>query len=910
MGQGRLSKLTAWIAGKAQTDNTGWLDGSLRLLEGSGTYGAKPWPFDYNKAVWQCQSWVYRCAFGNANAAAAQPLRLYVRKLSRSQLKARGFTRPTMTAHPVSRRQKRYLRGDDGHGPSAYVRRKLMSFGDDFEQVDEHPAVNLLRTVNPYMNGYDMAVLRFASLELTGNAYMHPVMGKVLGREIPVSLWPMLPQWTKAIPGGPDTGALIDGYTYGQTTRQEVVFAPDEVGHFRYPNPRDLIYGLGKVEAAWSALNLQNSERVMQIALFDNHARPDYVAIAKDGTTTEQLDRFESKVKGLMRGVQKAGQFLALSGNIELKPLQFPPKELGDRPEVIEEIAGVFGYPVTKLKANDPNRANAETGDAGWMKDTILPMLRGDEEKLNEWLLPLFGIGDDACFAYDDPVPANRTFELERSRVLLQSGQITLNEAREDSGQDKYDNPLADEPMVASGSVPLSMLKEQLTAGLQSGGMFGGPFNNPGGVAPTPAREPITPAPERPEASTGAIKPEEPATQETAQNIVEGEKLNGAQITAAKDVLSDVAAGNMARLVAVELLVAVGIDHPRAERMVSAAIDDTPNKPEAGEAKSIFLTTDTATRIEAATIEQAQEQAPEGVEVIGELIEEIDADRVFSHRALMLGDVKCCHVKAETGDAEDTVRDLEPEGPAAQLAAKLREIFAQQQGQVLAALGVRKGKAKPRAKMSEEDIAAIMDRLKFDTDAMAGEVEEMVREMFRAGGKAGLEKVGISLDFDVTNARVAEAIRNYSIRLAGEVNAVSLTRLSNTLSEGVAAGEAVGDLSARVTDTFEDFSNNRAEMIARTESARAYVDGEIEGWEDSGVVVGKKWLLAANSCEFCRAAAKEFAATTVGLRDAFYKQGTALRGVDGGVMQLDYSDVNGAPLHPHCRCDLIAVTDE
>jgi len=61
-----------------------------------------------------------------------------------------------------------------------------------------------------------------------------------------------------------------------------------------------------------------------------------------------------------------------------------------------------------------------------------------------------------------------------------------------------------------------------------------------------------------------------------AQNLVQGEKLNGAQIQAAKDVLDGVARGGTSQIVALELLVAVGIAQDKASRMVDAAKAQPP----------------------------------------------------------------------------------------------------------------------------------------------------------------------------------------------------------------------------------------------------------------------------------------------------------------------------------------------
>lgn len=71
------------------------------------------------------------------------------------------------------------------------------------------------------------------------------------------------------------------------------------------------------------------------------------------------------------------------------------------------------------------------------------------------------------------------------------------------------------------------------------------------------------------------IGPEQ-AGDKSPENIASTNNLNGAQITAAIDVLAGVTGGTVAPLVAIELLVAVGIDKPIAERMVAASAKIKP----------------------------------------------------------------------------------------------------------------------------------------------------------------------------------------------------------------------------------------------------------------------------------------------------------------------------------------------
>jgi len=74
--------------------------------------------------------------------------------------------------------------------------------------------------------------------------------------------------------------------------------------------------------------------------------------------------------------------------------------------------------------------------------------------------------------------------------------------------------------------------------------------------------------------TTGNQPPERtPAGDEgTPQNVETANGLNGAQITAAKDLMTDLAAGRTAPEVAVELLISLGLEEERAKRMVAAAM--------------------------------------------------------------------------------------------------------------------------------------------------------------------------------------------------------------------------------------------------------------------------------------------------------------------------------------------------
>jgi HK97 family phage portal protein len=319
--------------------------------------------------------------------------------------------------------------------------RKVVEFGDDWVEVtDDHPLLRLFSRANPYLNGFDATVLRIIHGELTGNAYLHPVIDRALG--VPTELWLMPPQWVTIVP---DKELFIKGYKYGASEATQVDLKPDEVIHFKRPHPNDMYYGMGKVEGAWGSVQANNALHEMDHAMFKNRARPDYIGTVKGSPSDEELDRLEVAIKESLRGTDKVGKFILTSADLTLQPMSFPPKDLTGRDEIVEEIAAIFGVPVSMLKTNDPNLASATTGFAQWREGTIAPLLRMDEETLNQRLLPLFGIEGEAVLAYDDPVRSNEQFELTSRSASVAGGWRTPNEARTEEGLEPLDTPYANE---------------------------------------------------------------------------------------------------------------------------------------------------------------------------------------------------------------------------------------------------------------------------------------------------------------------------------------------------------------------------------------------------------------------------------------------------------------------------------
>lgn len=429
--------MSLWQNLKALFSSQPYFGATITERDGYGNKGSKPRPFEPNKAWKEFRHWAYAAAMLNANAVANVPLRLYVRRRGGEKL---------YRTRKVDKSRMAYLTGDSSDTPSRGVMSKVAEFGYDVEEiVDTHPALQVLRTVNPYFNGYELTTLRMLDLQYTGNAYLQVVLAQGLG--IPAELWRMAPQITSV---KPSKSNWVAGYIYGHSP-SEREFAPDDVIHFKLPNPKDNFYGMGWVEAAWQALNIHASKREMDQAKFDNMGVPDYLIAVKGGPANkEALDRLEHKLARDYGGAKGRGKAFAVGADLTVNALNVDVPEIGTPTRVIEEISAVSGVPVAMLLTNDPTKAGSQTARVGWYRSTIRPYCRLDEEKLNEKYIPLFGGGEEMFLAYDQVSFEDSEAQAKRVIGLVSGGILTPNEARAEMFYDPQ--PDADKLLPPSGT--------------------------------------------------------------------------------------------------------------------------------------------------------------------------------------------------------------------------------------------------------------------------------------------------------------------------------------------------------------------------------------------------------------------------------------------------------------------------
>lgn len=134
---------------------------------------------------------------------------------------------------------------------------------------------------------------------------------------------------------------------------------------------------------------------------------------------------------------------------------------------------------------------------------------------------------------------------------------------------------------------------------------------------------------------------------------------------------------------------------------------------------------------------------------------------------------------------------------------------------------------------------------------------------------------------------VSEAVRAWASRYTYELvhGITDTTRrfLQDALPNWIASGAPLDDLVSTLEPMFGPV---RAEMIAVTEVTRAFAEGNLEVWKESGVVDGKRWMTGEDElvCPIC----------------------SELSGMESGL-DGDFNGYGAPPAHVNCRCYLQPV---
>ena len=167
------------------------------------------------------------------------------------------------------------------------------------------------------------------------------------------------------------------------------------------------------------------------------------------------------------------------------------------------------------------------------------------------------------------------------------------------------------------------------------------------------------------------------------------------------------------------------------------------------------------------------------------------------------------------------------------------------------------------------------------------EAAKILANTYKDGTKAAKAQLGVSVALGTINKKATTWASQHAAELITGIDETTRDGIKKLVAKSMDEGWSPQQLSDSLRDDYL-FSDVRAEMIARTETARADTQGNMELYREAGVV-GKSWLSDEEGCEDCAA---NVADGVIGFEDTFS------------------SGDDAPPAHPQCRCCLQPETME
>lgn len=225
-------------------------------------------------------------------------------------------------------------------------------------------------------------------------------------------------------------------------------------------------------------------------------------------------------------------------------------------------------------------------------------------------------------------------------------------------------------------------------------------------------------------------------------------------------------------------------------------------------------------------------------------------------------------------------------------AAAVREQNAAQREQVLASL------AKLFKKSGKFRIPALFDAAAA-ASTMKASISPILVSLAQEQAPEAASVVGSATVSPETVSALARAIDAGVQLMAESYQQTTLDQLKEKLAEGIEAGDGYAAAAEVVAQVYDFADEVRAEVVARTETNRAFNAANRATWRSLGVRT-LTWHTSeqGNVCPFCAS----LDGVEVGADANFFDRGATLTLGSGQSMALGYSDVPAPPLHPLCNC--------
>lgn len=142
------------------------------------------------------------------------------------------------------------------------------------------------------------------------------------------------------------------------------------------------------------------------------------------------------------------------------------------------------------------------------------------------------------------------------------------------------------------------------------------------------------------------------------------------------------------------------------------------------------------------------------------------------------------------------------------------------------------------------NIQSIIDLIKDDDERLKSISSSFYRQAYQIGHEQMAELLGLDVKFDLKDPRAKAFIEEKILRIT-DINDTTAEKIRKILTAGVDEGQSVDQIAKSIKEAFNDFSDTRSVMIARTEVAQAVNGGRFGLLEEEGAD-SHEWLNSAD----------------------------------------------------------------
>lgn len=269
---------------------------------------------------------------------------------------------------------------------TAVLKMQYEQVSGKMKDIPKHPFWDLIANPNIYSQSFkDLIYLVSISLDLYPNgAFLYYPKNRL---NMPAGFY-HLPSKNVSFELTSD-GTHIKRYIFTNGSKLSY-YNPDEVIHFRIPNPDNPFFSKSTAGAAALTLDAELYQLLYQKNFYLNDAAIGGLFTTDHKLQDDSFKRLKEQIKEKYSGPEKAGKYFLGEDGLKFERGSANPKEADYSKSHIDtrnELCGLFRVPKSILGfVDDVNRANAEASNQSFIKNTIIPFSFHIWDKLEQFI--------------------------------------------------------------------------------------------------------------------------------------------------------------------------------------------------------------------------------------------------------------------------------------------------------------------------------------------------------------------------------------------------------------------------------------------------------------------------------------------------------------------------------------------